>query len=48
MKRVLEKKGMVSDVDAWELLKLDLELNAAGIAYVAGKKRGPRTETQGS
>ena len=38
-RRILEEHGFGGDREAWELLKLDLELNAAGIAHAARKKR---------
>jgi glyoxylase-like metal-dependent hydrolase (beta-lactamase superfamily II) len=34
---VLEEKGLAGDSEVWELLKLDLDLNAAGIAFAAKK-----------
>ena len=37
---VLERLGL-AEAGAWELLKLDLELNAAGIAHAARKRRSP-------
>lgn len=36
---ILERRGMASDNQVWSVLKLDLELNGAGIAYAAQKRR---------
>jgi glyoxylase-like metal-dependent hydrolase (beta-lactamase superfamily II) len=41
--KTMKAQGFQMDKEVWEVLKLDLELNAAGIAHVAKKKR-----TQGS
>ena len=38
-KKILEQKGMGSDKKVCELMKLDLELNAAGIAYSANRQK---------
>lgn len=44
----LEKRGMAGDSGAWEVLKLDVEINAGGLAFVARKERmKPRTEGHG-
>ncbi len=37
-KNVLEKQGLASDSDAWKILTPDIQLNAAGIAWVAKKR----------
>jgi len=39
---VLERLGLADD-QTWALLKLDMELNAAGISHAARKKRSPAT-----
>ena len=38
---LLEKQGLSGDSEVWDILKLDLELNAAGIAYVASRSSNP-------
>lgn len=39
----LEKLGLANDSQVWEVLKLDLKLNAAGIAFAAQRKKaGPQ------
>jgi hypothetical protein len=38
-RKILDQKGMSSESDVWKVLKLDLEINAAGIAHVAQKRR---------
>lgn len=43
--KVLERPR-VAGTDAWALLKLDLELNAAGIAHAARKRRAPPSGPQ--
>jgi glyoxylase-like metal-dependent hydrolase (beta-lactamase superfamily II) len=35
----LDKRGLASDPEVWDILRLDLELNAAGIAFAAQKIR---------
>jgi glyoxylase-like metal-dependent hydrolase (beta-lactamase superfamily II) len=42
MSRALGERGMNLSGDVAELLKLDLELNAAGLAHVAVKRRNPK------
>jgi len=38
----LQKRQISFDKTAWEILDLDLRLNAAGIAYTAKKRRAPK------
>lgn len=45
-RRRLGEVGLDQDTKSWELLRLDLELNAAGIAHVARKRKS--TSTAGS
>jgi hypothetical protein len=33
--RLVDKKSLYSSPRTWEILKLDIDINAAGIAYVA-------------
>ncbi|MBC7692882.1 MAG: MBL fold metallo-hydrolase [Methylotenera sp.] len=47
MKRRLKARGILWNSDVEELLKLDLDLNGAGIAVTARKRRAKLTPTQG-
>lgn len=38
-RQIFEEKGLSSDSELWERFKLDLKLNAAGIAYTAQRSR---------
>lgn len=40
----LEKLGLAGDSQVWEVLKLDLKLNAAGIAFAAQRKKAGPTK----
>ena len=44
---LLERHGISTAPETWKLLKLDLDINAAGIAYVAHKRREETKKSKG-